>query len=276
MELWSVKRRNLIQQAIDEFQEDVAQVFANPRWRYYSDMSLKRYDQFEALRQAAQRLEKAYGDSVALAREAQNYCEAVARDFRQSASDLVSPSQFGNEILIFDREVEAKINLARKPDDVVAAFKEGTTYTTNKAQRYAWIRNMDKALRRIEELTQSTEGPSFFPETQEQRIDAQNRTLRTITTKRAELEQLSEAAFAETFPKYADLVSRAEQYEEELHKNTDDKLGFDRLLLQNAVKGAAADASTWWAEGVTDDGSVTNPLLDEFAAEFGKHLAEGA
>jgi hypothetical protein len=163
MELWSVKRRNLIQQAIDEFQEDVAQVFANPRWRHYSDMSLKRYDQFEALRQAAQRLEKAYSDSVALAREAQNYCEAVARDFRQSASDLVSPSQFGNEILIFDREVEAKINLARKPDDVVAAFKEGTTYTTNKAQRYAWIRNMDKALRRIEEMTQSTEGPKLPP-----------------------------------------------------------------------------------------------------------------
>lgn len=260
---WSEQRKRLIDRAIKVFGEGLLAAVSDERWRHYSDLSLKRYDLFKTVATEAEVLREAYRQSQAKAAEARAYLEPVIVALRQSATEYTNPAQFGTELLIFDREVEAALNLAKKPDQVVSAFKEGTKFTTNNAQRYAWIRNLDKAILRVEDLA----GKRAQGDAREAALAA----LRIVLPLRARLEHLRDEAFAKTFPDHAEFMATIAEREAELRLNSVETYGGDRRALTNAFRVVAAAVT----DGTDDNGRPQAiALLEEFAKGFERWLDE--
>lgn len=265
---WAQERQTVIQAGIERFKEEVERIKADPRWRAYADRGLRDYDFSMAVMAAADKhLRGAYRQSKALSEEARRYCEALVADVRKSLADYTNPSQFGAELLIHDREVESRLALARTVNDVLRAFEDGTAHTGNKAQKYAWVRNMDRALQRIEALAQAEAKSHYWGGEAEERHDAEQ-TLRTASVARGRLEELAERARAEIFPKTAVFEEMLQEAAAELESNHEGTHEYERRLLAATFQSTAQSTVSWWGGEVSDE-PTGNEVLAKFAENDG-------
>lgn len=264
MKKYHEERERLIAQAIDTFKQQVNDIKNNPRWNHYSDKTLRRYDMATAIMGAAAELKAAYQKSRKLAEEARAYCEAIARDMRQAASDYTSPAQFGSELLLYDREIEGKLAMATKPEEVTQVFTDGTMHTTNRAQRYAWVRNLHVAIARLQETAKPAQPSKYWPGTEVPGDD-----LSTITAQRARLETLAKDVFQEVFPKYTDFIAAAKEAEEELEQNR--STAAENRLIMAHIQNAAVSLHSYF-----DPEGSANEILDTFAKNVTEWLEQAS
>lgn len=241
------ERQRTMEQALQEFRQRVAQVLADPRWGYYSDQKLKEYDQFQAFVSAAQVLKAGRQKSENLAKEARAYLEPLAMDLRRSAVDYTSPEQFGSALLVHDREVEGKLNLARIPGEVARVFEDGAKLASSKAGRYAWLRNLDRAVKRAEELEQTVKETNPWGDT------PAGTAHRAASRMRPQLEQIAREAHDALFPRHDEFLNRATEAEEDLQA-TDAHGYHERKMLAVTLQAKAGKFGQ-------------NPLIDTFAGK---------